>query len=37
VPELQTIAGLGGWSAVNKKYFDKGTGIVTKIMAGTGG
>jgi sulfate/thiosulfate-binding protein len=37
VPKLQTIAELGGWSAVNKKYFDKATGIVTKIMAGAGG
>ena len=37
VPKLQTIADLGGWSAVNTKYFDKSTGIVTKIMAGTGG
>jgi sulfate transport system substrate-binding protein len=37
VPKLQTIADLGGWSAVNKKYFDKATGIVTKIIAGAGG
>jgi sulfate/thiosulfate transport system substrate-binding protein len=37
VAKLQTIADLGGWSTVNKKYFDKKTGIVTKIMAGTGG
>lgn len=36
VPKLQTIADLGGWSAVNKKYFDKSSGIVTKILAGTG-
>ncbi len=34
VAKLQTIANLGGWSAVNKKYFDKETGIVTKIAAG---
>ena len=34
VAKLQTIADLGGWSAVNKKYFDKDTGIVTRIMAG---
>jgi len=34
VAKLQTIADLGGWSAVNKKYFDKETGIVTKIAAG---
>jgi sulfate/thiosulfate-binding protein len=37
VPKLQTIADLGGWSAVNKKYFDKANGLVTKIVAGTGG
>ena len=37
VAKLQTIADLGGWSAVNKKYFDKDTGIVTTIVAGTGG
>jgi sulfate/thiosulfate-binding protein len=37
VPKLQTIAGLGGWSAVNKKYFDKQTGILTRIVAGKGG
>ncbi|MDQ1722685.1 MAG: sulfate/thiosulfate transport system substrate-binding protein, partial [Pseudonocardiales bacterium] len=37
VPKLQTIADLGGWSAVNKKYFDKDTGIVTKIESGGGG
>ncbi|HEX8767346.1 MAG TPA: extracellular solute-binding protein [Jatrophihabitans sp.] len=37
VAKLQTIADLGGWSAVNKKYFDKNTGIVTTIMAGKGG
>jgi sulfate/thiosulfate-binding protein len=37
VPKLQTVADLGGWSAVNKKYFDKATGIVTRIVAGKGG
>ncbi|HEX8304016.1 MAG TPA: extracellular solute-binding protein [Jatrophihabitans sp.] len=37
VAKLQTIADLGGWSAVNKKYFDKNAGIVTRIMAGKGG
>ena len=37
VPKLQTIADLGGWGAVNAKYFDKSAGIVTKIIAGTGG
>jgi sulfate transport system substrate-binding protein len=34
VAKLQTIADLGGWSAVNKKYFDKTTGIVTGIISG---
>ncbi|HEX8081154.1 MAG TPA: sulfate ABC transporter substrate-binding protein [Jatrophihabitans sp.] len=37
VAKLQTIADLGGWSAVNKKYFDKGSGIVTRIISGAGG
>ena len=36
VAKLQTIADLGGWSAVNKKYFDKTSGIVTKIVGGAG-
>ncbi|SHG76803.1 sulfate transport system substrate-binding protein [Jatrophihabitans endophyticus] len=31
VSKLTTIAQLGGWSAVNKKFFDEKTGIVTKI------
>jgi sulfate/thiosulfate transport system substrate-binding protein len=31
VPKLVTIASLGGWSAVNDKFFDTSTGIVTKI------
>jgi ABC-type sulfate transport system substrate-binding protein len=31
VPKLVTIASLGGWSAVNDKFFDSSTGIVTKI------
>jgi sulfate/thiosulfate-binding protein len=31
VAKLETIADLGGWSAVNKKYFDKTDGIVVKI------
>jgi sulfate transport system substrate-binding protein len=34
VSKLTTISQLGGWTAVNKKYFDKDTGIVTKIAAG---
>lgn len=37
VAKLQTIADLGGWSAVNKKYFDKSTGIVTAIISGARG
>ncbi|HEY0169186.1 MAG TPA: extracellular solute-binding protein [Jatrophihabitans sp.] len=37
VAKLQTIADLGGWSAVNKKYFDKTTGIVTRIISGASG
>jgi sulfate/thiosulfate-binding protein len=34
VKKLETIANLGGWSAVNDKYFDKTNGIVTKISGG---
>jgi sulfate/thiosulfate transport system substrate-binding protein len=33
VAHLVTIADLGGWSAVNKKYFDKSTGLVARIEA----
>ncbi len=36
VKHLVTIADLGGWDAVNKKYFDKKDGIVTKIESGSG-
>jgi sulfate/thiosulfate transport system substrate-binding protein len=36
VSKLATIAELGGWSAVNKKYFDKDDGIVTKIEGASG-
>jgi sulfate/thiosulfate transport system substrate-binding protein len=36
VRKLETIAELGGWTAVNKKFFDKNTGIVTKIASGQG-
>jgi ABC-type sulfate transport system substrate-binding protein len=36
VAKLTTIADLGGWSAVNKKYFDKSDGIITKILGGSG-
>jgi sulfate transport system substrate-binding protein len=34
VKKLETISALGGWTAVNKKYFDKENGIVTKIENG---
>lgn len=33
VAQLTTIADLGGWPAVNKKYFDKTDGIITKILS----
>ena len=36
VSTLTTIADLGGWPAVNKKYFDKSDGIITKILGGSG-
>jgi ABC-type sulfate transport system substrate-binding protein len=36
VKHLETIADLGGWSAVNKKFFDEDNGIVTKILSGSG-
>ena len=36
VAKLATIAELGGWSEVNKKYFDKSTGIVTEIAGNAG-
>ena len=36
VEHLETIADLGGWDAVNKKFFDKDNGIVTKIESGSG-
>ena len=36
VRRLTTISDLGGWSVVNKKYFDKADGIVTKILKGSG-
>jgi sulfate/thiosulfate transport system substrate-binding protein len=34
VQKLTTITQLGGWTAVNAKYFDKTNGIVTKIESG---
>jgi sulfate/thiosulfate-binding protein len=36
VAKLATIADLGGWKTVNKKYFDKDDGIVTKIEGASG-
>jgi sulfate/thiosulfate transport system substrate-binding protein len=36
VAKLTTISQLGGWSTVNKTFFDPDTGIVTKIEAQTG-
>jgi len=33
---LFTIADLGGWQAVQKNFFDKETGLVTKIESGLG-
>lgn len=34
VKNLETIENLGGWTAVNKKFFDSKDGIVTKISGG---
>jgi sulfate/thiosulfate-binding protein len=36
VTKLATISELGGWSEVNKKYFDKTDGIVTQIAGNAG-
>jgi sulfate/thiosulfate transport system substrate-binding protein len=36
VKHLETIADLGGWDRVNKRFFDKDDGIVTKILSGSG-
>jgi sulfate transport system substrate-binding protein len=36
VKKLVTIADLGGWSAVSKKFFDEKTGIVTQIQDASG-
>jgi sulfate transport system substrate-binding protein len=33
---LTKVNDLGGWSAVNSKYFDKSNGIITKILSGSG-
>jgi sulfate/thiosulfate-binding protein len=34
--KLFTISELGGWDAVNKKFFDEGTGLVPEIQKATG-
>ena len=34
--KLFTIEELGGWDAVNAKFFDEGTGIVPQIQKATG-
>ena len=34
--KLFTIADLGGWDAVNKKFFEEETGIVPQIQKSTG-
>jgi sulfate/thiosulfate-binding protein len=36
VKTLTTVTELGGWTSVNKKYFDKTDGVVTKILASSG-
>jgi sulfate transport system substrate-binding protein len=33
VTKLVTVADLGGWNAINKKYFDETTGLVPRIEA----
>ena len=33
VAHLVTVADLGGWNAINKKYFDANTGLVPRIEA----
>jgi sulfate transport system substrate-binding protein len=33
VAKLVTVADLGGWNAINKKYFDETTGLVPRIEA----
>jgi sulfate/thiosulfate transport system substrate-binding protein len=34
--KMFTISELGGWDAVNKKFFDEGTGLVPEIQKATG-
>ena len=36
VKHLETIADLGGWAKVNQEFFDKKTGIVTRIEGAAG-
>jgi sulfate/thiosulfate-binding protein len=36
-PHLFTIKWLGGWARVDKRFFDRNTGIVTRIQRQTGG
>jgi sulfate/thiosulfate transport system substrate-binding protein len=35
-PGLFTIASLGGWKSVNKQFFEKETGFVTKLEQSLG-
>jgi sulfate/thiosulfate transport system substrate-binding protein len=35
-PKLFTISDLGGWDAVNAKFFDETTGLVPQIQQETG-
>jgi sulfate transport system substrate-binding protein len=35
-PRLFTISDLGGWDAVNTKFFDETTGLVPEIQKATG-
>jgi sulfate transport system substrate-binding protein len=35
-PRLFTISDLGGWDAVNTKFFDEATGLVPEIQKATG-
>jgi len=36
-PQLFTIKYVGGWAAVEKKFFDPRTGVMSKIIASSGG
>ena len=37
LPCLRSHAALGGWTKVQKKFFDPNTGLMTKIEQGLGG